>query len=97
MSPEYNRFILLSRRLTGTPVHRYQISASRGSSVSGLANFSVKINILGVRGHMASVSTLVGVQKVHREPVSGRPWVFSEETGREFSLCTIVSQLALFS
>lgn len=44
---------------------------------------------------MASVSTLVGVQKVHREPVSGRPWVFSDETGREFSLCTIVSQLLL--
>lgn len=34
--------------------------------------FSVKINILRVRGHLASVSTLVGVQKVHREPVSGR-------------------------
>lgn len=65
------------------------------SFVSGLANFSVRINILGVRGHMASVSTLVGVQKVHREPVSGRPWVFSEERGREFSLCTMVSQLAL--
>lgn len=35
-------------------------------------SFSVKINILRVRGHLASVSTLVGVQKVHREPVSGR-------------------------
>lgn len=45
---------------------------------------------------MASVSTLVGVQKVHREPVSGCPWVFSDETGRrEFILCTIISQLAL--
>lgn len=44
---------------------------------------------------MASVSTLVGVQEVHREPVSGRPWVFSDKTGREFSLCTIINQLAL--
>lgn len=34
--------------------------------------FSVKINILRVRGPLASVSTLVGVQKVHGEPVSGR-------------------------
>lgn len=34
--------------------------------------FSVKINILRVWGPLASVSTLVGVQKVHEEPVSGR-------------------------
>lgn len=58
--------------------------------------FSVKINILRVLGHLASVSTLVGVQKVHREPGSGRLGLLSDKTGRgKFSLGTVISRLTL--
>lgn len=46
--------------------------------------FSTKINILRALGHMASVSTLVGVQKVHREPVSGCVWVFADKNRERF-------------